>query len=186
MIDGSGPNEDLTDGVNPMIRNPIRLAAALTVLAACVWFAAPGAADETSGPSYADSWPPANVPIFELPDTIMVEARRYGYGPRQVELLYDYFRDDLSDTLAPRASVYALRPRTRRLSRLEEIAFTADRAANTALFLGGVGHLIGLWDEKTALTMMGAGAALGTIWATTVGGKDSGVRIEVDARNDRE
>ena len=156
---------------------PVLLAIALLV-------PAPPATAEEGSKSATDSWPPGGVPIFELPDTIMVEARRYGYGTRQVELLYDTLRPSLADSLRLPASPFALRPRTMELSRFGCAMYGADLGAATALNLGGLGSLLGWWSEETAFYMMGAGAALGAIWGGTLGNENSKFRIRIDARPD--
>jgi hypothetical protein len=61
------------------------------------------------------------------------------------------------------------------------VAFGADRGAGTAASLAGLGLVTGLWQEKTAGWLIGAGAVLGAIWGGIAGAEDPGLRIRVQA-----
>jgi hypothetical protein len=73
------------------------------------------------------------------------------------------------------------RPHTYERSPFARVVFGADRMAGTAAALGGIGLVGGLWGERTAGYLMGAGAVLGALWGGTLGANDPGLRIGVEA-----
>jgi hypothetical protein len=72
------------------------------------------------------------------------------------------------------------RPRTYERPRLIRAIYGADQVAGTAAALGGLGLVGGLWREKTAGYLMGAGAVLGALWGGTLGADNPGLRIGID------
>ena len=74
-----------------------------------------------------------------------------------------------------------LRPRTYERTRVARIIYGADRMAGTTAALSGIGMVSGLWGEKTAGYLMGAGAVLGALWGGTLGANDPGIRIGIDS-----
>jgi hypothetical protein len=71
-------------------------------------------------------------------------------------------------------------PRRVELSPLGRIAYGADKGAYLGLFAGYLGTLAGAWDDETALKIMAAGAALGGIYAGTLGPSRVQVRVSPD------
>ncbi len=158
-------------------------------------------AGETSGappvpfrPAVADSLavpaPLRGLPILEAPDTVRVEAHRSApAGPggrrsltrRDVKLIFPGLGPPApaAGSLAPRTGGLLPPPATVRLSRFGTAAYGADRGANAGLWLGGLGHILGLWSEEDALRMTAAGAVLGALWGGTAGAADDGFRIRV-------
>jgi hypothetical protein len=136
-----------------------------------------------SGPATAGA---ADSLRFAAGDTIEIVARRFrplsptwslplpGYltTPRPAP---DYRRHTLAFTALTRPRIYE-RPRAIRA------LYGADQVAGTAAALGGLGMVGGLWGEKTAAYMMGAGAILGALWGGTIGADDPRLRFGLDAR----
>jgi hypothetical protein len=86
-------------------------------------------------------------------------------------------RFDLTMTPPPGLT---LAPKEVDLSRFACTMYGADRGAYLALGLGYLGSLSGVWDDRTALVLMGAGAALGAIWGGTAGADDPAFRIRYE------
>ena len=55
----------------------------------------------------------------------------------------------------------------------------AGLGTGTASSLAGLGLVTGLWGQKTAGYLMGAGAVLGALWGGTIGSESSALRIRV-------
>jgi hypothetical protein len=89
-------------------------------------------------------------------------------GPLQFDLVY------------PTPGRHHLGPRTVELSPLGRVAYGADKGAYLGLFAGYLGTLAGAWDEATALRMMAAGAALGAIYAGTLGPSHVHIQVRPD------
>ncbi len=153
-----------------MNRTPFFVAVllALGVATAGVASGPSGAAPEApAGPRIAA--PPDSlgaIPGFDVPDTVEVEAHRAPWGRYRFSLLYDEVhpapgrfagsRPSPARPLLPARPV--LQPNT-----FQRMVFGADQGANAALMVGGLGNWFGWWDEKTAYSLMGAGAAVGAI-----------------------
>lgn len=71
-------------------------------------------------------------------------------------------------------------PRRQPANRFQRTLLAADKAGYSALAVGYLGTLVGLWEDETALYMMGAGAALGAVLGNLSDGK--GVDIMVSPR----
>ena len=127
------------------------------------------------------SQPPAPPSEVVLADTIWVVARAAPWDGCRFTLLSLRPASRGFDS-EPLLSPYLSGPRlqTVRLSRFACTAYGADRGANAGLFLGGLGNLTGLWDEKTAFYLMGAGAALGALWGGSAGAEDPAFRVRVE------
>jgi hypothetical protein len=138
--------------------------------------------DPGSAPPAAVASPPPVPPHPASLDTLRVTARLAPWNRRPVGLLALPPQGPGSET-GPLAAPRLPGPRlhTVRLSRFATTAYGADRGANAGLFLGGIGNLIGAWDEKTAFYLMGAGAALGAIWGGTAGADDPAFNVRVTA-----
>lgn len=68
-------------------------------------------------------------------------------------------------------------------SRYQTTILGADKGAYMGLAAGFLGEWLGVWDERTALAIMGAGAAAGGLWGGTAGYHDPGLRIRVKSEN---
>lgn len=103
-------------------------------------------------------------PVFTAPDTVLIEAGPDPGTAARLSLLLRPGRTAASDStglLGPRLPGLGREPL--HLSPFARTVYAADRGANAGLLVGGVGNLLGLWDEDTACALMGAGAALGAI-----------------------
>ncbi len=67
------------------------------------------------------------------------------------------------------------------LTRFGRIVYGADAGAFRGLSVGHSGSWCGLWEERNAWYLMGAGAALGAIWGGVSTGKNSRVQIRATA-----
>ncbi len=143
----------------------------------------PASADSSSRPALPAGGrlrTPGEIPVFDVPDTVQVEARRSPWSGRHPEFVYDYLNPAGAERFAWRPAFTrdpVPRPRVIRLSRFSCVARGADRGAFGGLSVGTVGNWLGLWDEKTAWAIMGAGAAAGAIWGGTAGAADDGFRL---------
>jgi hypothetical protein len=63
------------------------------------------------------------------------------------------------------------------VSRLAVTLEGAERLASTALFVSALGTTFAGWDEKSAMTFVGAAAAAGALWGGVAHGDDPGWRI---------
>jgi hypothetical protein len=116
-------------------------------------------------------------------DTVVVGASRFaGARGRALLLRRPGLAPDaaLLGVTAPaaRAALFP-RPVPREASRLRTTLLGADRGAYAGLAAGFLGEWLGVWDERTALAIMGAGAAAGALWGGTLGYEDPGLRIRV-------
>jgi len=127
-----------------------------------------------AGPRTAAGLPPAapdsisgqarDYPAFAAPDTVVIEAERNpGTAARLSLLLRPVPAAADSARLGLPSRLPGLEREPVHLSPFARTIYAADRGANAGLFLGGLGNLLGLWDEDTALALTGAGAALGAI-----------------------
>lgn len=117
---------------------------------------------------------------FTLADTIEIVARRW----TPIALVPDLPRPWLGATPESKYQPALLlrtmtRPRTYERTRFARVILGADRLAGSAAALGGLGLVGGLWGERTAGYLMGAGAVLGALWGGTIGADDPGLRIGV-------
>lgn len=117
----------------------------------------PAAPDSISGQG-------RDYPAFAAPDTVVIEAERNsGTAARLSLLLRPVPAAADSARLGLPSRLPGLEREPVHLSPFAATVHAADRGANAGLFLGGLGNLLGLWDEDTALALTGAGAALGAI-----------------------
>jgi hypothetical protein len=135
--------------------------------------------------------PLQGLPVLEAPDTVRVEASRSGAGApgapgtpsltrRQVKLLFPGLGpSSAAASLTPPPGRLLAPPVAVRLTRFGCAAYGADRGASTALWIGGVGHMLGFLSEKDALRLTAAGAVLGALWGGTAGAEDTGFRVRV-------
>lgn len=70
-------------------------------------------------------------------------------------------------------------PSTVESSRFSRLVLGADLGAGTVSSLAGLGLVTGVWGEKTAGYLMGAGAILGALWGGTIGADNSALRVRV-------
>lgn len=125
-----------------------------------------------------------DLPVFDTPDTVVIEARREGMPRPQVKLLYDSIRPGMQvpgPWRVPSPASFPSRPPCVELSGLGRIAYAADAGAYAGLSVGTLGSWFGLWDERKAWYLMGAGAALGAIWSGASGTGNSRVQIRATA-----
>jgi hypothetical protein len=125
-----------------------------------------------------------DIPVFDVPDTVVVEARRQWMPRPQVSLLYESLRPSLRTPgllKVPNSASFPTSPPTIELTRLGRIAYGADAAGFAGLSVGALGSWCGLWEERKAWYLMGAGAALGAIWGGVSTGKNSRVQIRATA-----
>jgi hypothetical protein len=71
------------------------------------------------------------------------------------------------------------RPSTTEPTRFSRLVLGADLGAGMVSSVAGAGLVTGLWGEKTAGYLMGAGAVLGALWGETIGSDNSALRIRV-------
>lgn len=76
----------------------------------------------------------------------------------------------------------AMPVRTEPLTLLEKTLYGADKGAYTGLALGTLGSWLGLWEEETAWALMGAGAAMGSVF----GGLSENAGISIGLGRDRD
>jgi hypothetical protein len=74
-------------------------------------------------------------------------------------------------------------PQTVQLSPFASTLHGADRGAYMGLAIGYLGNLAGLWPEKTAWYLMGAGAALGAGWGAAAGPVSIQVQPDFDTNH---
>ena len=125
-----------------------------------------------------------DIPVFEVPDTVVVEARRQWVPRPQVSLLYESLRPSLRTPgllKVPNPASFPTRPPMMELTRFGSILYGADTGAFRGLAAGTLGSWCGLWEERKAWYLMGAGAALGAIWGGVSTGKNSRVQIRATA-----
>lgn len=65
-------------------------------------------------------------------------------------------------------------------TRFQSGVLGADQGAFAGVALGFLGMEAGLWEERTAWYLMGAGAALGAIWGSTVGSENATIRVRIE------
>jgi hypothetical protein len=71
------------------------------------------------------------------------------------------------------------RPTTVEPSAFSRLVPGADLGAGAVSSVAGVGLVTGLWGQKTAGYLMGAGVVLGALWGGTIGSESSALRIRV-------
>ena len=128
--------------------------------------------------------PQLDIPVFDAPDTVVVEARRQWMPRPQVSLLYESLRPSLGTRgllKVPSPASVPTRPPMIELTRFGRILYGADAGAYRGLSVGALGSWWGLWEERKAWYMMGAGAALGAIWGGVSTGENSRVQIRANA-----
>lgn len=126
----------------------------------------------------------ADIPVFDAPDTVVVEARRQWMPRPQVSLLYESLRPSLRSPgllKVPSPASFPTHLPTIELTRLGRIAYGADAGAYGGLSAGVLGSWLGLWEERKAWYLMGAGAAVGAILGGVSTGKNSRVQIRATA-----
>lgn len=119
-------------------------------------------ANDVNAPA-ADTLAAPGYPVFTAPDTVLIEAGPDPGATGRLSLLLRPGRQapDSTGLLVPRLPGLDREPI--HLSPFARTVYAADRGANAGLLVGGVGKMLGLWDENTACALMGAGAALGAI-----------------------
>jgi len=121
---------------------------------------------------------------FESADTIEIVALRA--GPRIPRL---GLASPANGTLPPSGfhrgvAFFAMtHVRTMERPRLARAILGAGTGAGAAGSLNGIGLVSGLWKDRTARYLMGAGTILGAIWGGTLGSDNSMIRIGVDERS---
>jgi hypothetical protein len=124
----------------------------------------------------------ASTNHFAFADTIEIVGRRISPLPSP--------GSNLSGSIQPerdpqyRGSLLLtsmLRPHLYVRTRAERVIYGADRLAGASAAIGGLGMVGGLWGEKPAGYLMGAGAILGALWGGTIGSNDPGLRVGVVA-----
>jgi hypothetical protein len=119
---------------------------------------------------------------FAMRDTIEIVAHRYR------PLMRPWPSPPLSYLAAAPAPQYyrslafsaLTHRRTYERPRIARAICGAGQLTGTAAAVGGLGLVGGLWGDKTAAYLMGAGAVLGTLWGGTLGAETPGIRIGVD------
>ena len=76
-------------------------------------------------------------------------------------------------------------PSTVEPSRFSRLVLGADLGAGTVSSVAGLGLVTGLWGQKMAGYLMGAGAILGALWGGTIGADNPALHIRVGL-DDRE
>ncbi len=135
-----------------------------------------------SGPLRIGTAPATPRPRFAAGDTVEIVARRFRpLSPQWTLPLPSHWTSPASAPPLHRSYAYrtATRPRLYERPRAIRALYGADRVAGTAAAVGGLGMVGGLWGEKTAGYLMGAGAVLGALWGGTLGADNPGLRIGV-------
>jgi hypothetical protein len=129
-------------------------------------------------------------------DTLEIVARRtlplgcdgWSFAPPKDPLaalrtctVHDPLAQRLGEQVRPAAVslLAAPRPSTAEPTRFSRLVLGADLGAGMASSVAGAGLVTGLWGEKTAGYLMGAGAVLGALWGETIGSDNSALRIRV-------
>lgn len=133
---------------------------------------------------------------FVVGDTLEIVARRtpplgsgISYGGPARDPLAALRTGAVDDPLATRPATEA-RPSTLSLlarprpifvepTKFSRLVLGADLGAGMVSSVAGAGLVTGLWGEKTAGYLMGAGAVLGALWGGTIGSDNSALRIRV-------
>ncbi len=126
-----------------------------------------------------------NPTVFSLGDTLEIVARRRFLlsAGKTVPL---GLLTAAPDTALRRSHALQmmLQPSVHERSAIGRVVFGAGKLAGTGAALGGAGMVCGLWGEKTAGCLMGAGAVLGALWGGTIGSDNPGLRFGVEVEWD--
>jgi hypothetical protein len=118
---------------------------------------------------------------FASGDTIEIVGHRSDLLGRQWKLPPPaYLQEPLLPGPRPLASFILAHPRTFEQPHYARVILGAGRFAGGAATLSGLGLVGGLWGQKTAGAIMGAGAILGALWGGTWGSESSSIRIGVE------
>jgi len=119
--------------------------------------------DSTSAPAGA------SAPFVRAPEVKLA----YPGTPHAISFAYPGSMPSRVDLWGPHREVVEL-------NRFQTSVVGADRGAYLGLATGCVGSvLLGLWDEKTAMQMAAAGAALGALWGGTLGNDQLHMQVRV-------
>jgi hypothetical protein len=130
-----------------------------------------------STPAFAEvAFPPERCAVA---DTVEIVAKRERPAPAPSLLAppppllsYNFYRERV-----PVPVGVLLRPHTYERTRFACAVQGADLGACLATNVSSLGLVTGLWGEKTAAYMMGAGAVLGAIWGGTTTANRTGISI---------
>jgi hypothetical protein len=118
---------------------------------------------------------------FASGDTIEIVGHRLDLLGRTWKLPPPaYLQEPLLPGPRPLASFILAHPRTFEQPHYARVILGAGRFAGGAAALSGFGLVGGLWGQKTAGTILGAGAILGALWGGTWGSENSSIRIGVE------
>jgi hypothetical protein len=153
---------------------------AMTVLVCSHSPAAPAVHPEQEPPLIGQ---PLELPVRGVAvwDTVQIVA----YRPRLFRLNRSTSQGARTDSAAAERSLAFSAMshfQTHERPRISRVVFGAGQMAGRAGALSGVGLVGGLWGEKTAGYLIGAGAVLGAILGGTVGADDPSISIGIDTR----
>jgi hypothetical protein len=118
---------------------------------------------------------------FTVADTIEIVAHRNGPPrPLAMSALGAIPSTPTMQERRQRAFSFMTHVRTFERPRFSRAIVGAGQLAGTASALSGLGLVGGLWGDKTAGYLMGAGAVLGALWGATLGADAPGIRLGVD------